>query len=340
MGTGMIATIVDPLVDPVPAAWDGFVARAGLLPLWGSQLLRTAAWCTQTPSSMVLVHEPGDATPVALFHARHLGLVRPTRFLRPGRTPALSMTECRTTPAAMGAGIAFAAGAGAAERAEAVRAFEAAIRKRTGAGGLAVAYRELPPAYLPSVPTSHRIRLRLGPTMVLHNAWSDLDKYLGTLPGKWRSQLRKIHHTIESDPTLRIEFVDTLDSAEACWLAELVRRRHISAKIPRPPLPARYFAQFAALPASRFLTYRDAGGKLLAYSAILAHGDTMVLVWWGSLEQVDGGRPNLYFDQYLRLVRLLIQSGRQRVVLGKGMEHIKARYGARPEPLWGVVGFR
>jgi hypothetical protein len=337
---GLTAVVIDPLTDPVPAAWDDFVATEQLLPLWGSRLLQTAAWCTQTPSSMVLVQEAGGAEPVALFHARHLGLLRPTRFLRPGRVPALSMAQCHTPPPATGAGMAFAARVGLAERSAAVRVFEAAIRRRIGAGGLAIAYRELEPEHLPVVPSGHRVRLRLGPTMVLHNQWSDLDGYLGSLAGKWRSQLKKIHHTIRSDATISVDVVDTIPPADACWLAELVRRRHISRAIPRPPLPARYFAQFAALPTSRFVTYRDTTGRLLAYSAVLEQGHTMVLVAWGSLDQADGGRANLYFDQYFRLVRLMIQTGRQRLVLGKGMEQIKSRYGARPEPLWGLVGPR
>jgi GNAT acetyltransferase-like protein len=335
---GLTAVVVDPLTDPVPAAWDDFVVTERLLPLWGSQFLRTAAWCTQAPSSMVLVTEAGSTEPVALFQARHPGLLRPTRFVRPGRFPALSMADCRTPPVAVGAGMAFTAGAGAAERSEAVRVFEAALRWRTGVGGLAIAYRELEPELLPMVAIGRRVRLRLGPRMVVRNRWSDPDGYVGTLARKWRSQLRKIHHTIRSDATIDVDVVDTIPPVDASWLAEQVRRRHISRAIPRPPLPAGYFARFAALPTSWFLTYRDATGRLIAYSAVLEHGQTMVLVWWGSLDEVDGGRANLYFDQYLRLIHHMIQSGRERLVLGKGMEHIKVRYGAHPEPLWGVVG--
>jgi GNAT acetyltransferase-like protein len=337
---GLTAIVVDPLTDPIPAAWDDFVATERLLPLWGSQFLRTAAWCAQTPSSMVLVTEAGNSEPVALFQARHPGLLRPTRFVRPGRFPELSLADCRTPPVAVGAGMAFAAGAGAAERSAAVRVFEAALRRRAGIGGLAIAYRELEPELLPMVATGRRIRLRLGPRMVVRNRWSDPDDYVGTLARKWRSQLKKIHHTIRSDATINVDVVDTIPPADACWLAELVRRRHLLRAIPRPPLPARYFAHFAALPNSRFLTYRDANGRLLAYTALLEHGREMVLGWWGSLDLADGGRANLYFDQYLRVIRHMIQTGRERLVLGKGMEHIKIRYGAHPEPLWGVVGLR
>jgi hypothetical protein len=80
---GLTAAVVDPLTDPAPAAWDEFVAAQRLLPMWSSQLLRTAAWCTQTPSSMVLVREPESAEPVALFYAATSA--RSTRPGSPGR---------------------------------------------------------------------------------------------------------------------------------------------------------------------------------------------------------------------------------------------------------------
>lgn len=336
----LTATVVDPLREPPPAGWDAFVAAHDLMPLWRADLLRTAAGCSQTPSTMVMVTEGGGDRPVAIFHARHLGPTDPTRFTRPGRMPVPTMTECRTTPVAMGAGLAFAADADPATRAEAVRVFERAVRRRTGVGGLALAYRELPPDLLALVPTGRRVRMRLGPTMVLENRWSDLDDYLADLPGKWRSQLKKIRQNVATDPDLRVDLVDTIGADEAGWLAELVRRRHTWRALPRPPLPAGYFARFAALPGSRFLTYRDGSGRLLGFSALLRYAGESVLVWWGSRDDIDGARPDLYFDQYLRLVDLMIAQGDRRLVLGKGMEQIKSRYGAHPAPLWAVVGWR
>lgn len=336
----LTAIVVDPLQESPPAEWDDFVATHHLMPLWQADLLRTAANCSQTPSTMVMVTEGGADHPVAIFFARHLGPTNPTRFVRLGRMPRPSMTECRTTPVAMGAGLAFAPDADPGTRAEAVRVFEQAIRRRTGVGGLAMAYRELTSELLPLVPSDRRVRLRLGPNMVLENRWTSLDEYLADLPSKWRSQLKKIRHTVATDPDLQVELVDTIEADEAGWLAELVRRRHISRAIPRPPLPAGYFARFATLPGSRFLTYRDRSGRLLGFSALLRYAGESVLVWWGSRDDIDGARPDLYFDQYLRLVDLMIKDGAQRLILGKGMEQIKSRYGAQPVPLWAVVGWR
>jgi hypothetical protein len=328
----LVATIVDPRTEPVPAAWDAFVAAERLLPLWSSDILRAADWCAPAASSFVLVEESVSGAPVALFHARHHGATRPSRYARPGRLPAVTLTECRIAPGLMDAGMAFAAGTAARDRTEAVRAFESAVRRRTGPGGLAIGYRELTDAHLAAVPAARRIRLRLSPTMVLHNEWSDLDGYLAARPRKFRAQLRKVRDGVRVAP----ELVESVDPGPACWLAEQVRRRHFPRAVPRPPLPELYFRHLAALPGSRFLTYRDEGGRLLAFTAVLDTGEDLLLVNWGSAA-ADG---NLYFDQYRRLVELMISTGRRRMVMGKGMRDLKARYGARPEPLWGVVGLR
>jgi hypothetical protein len=331
----LAATIVDPLTDPVPPEWDAFVSNEGLPAMWRGALLRTAAWCAATPVTMVLVHD-GDA-PLALFHVRHLGVGNPARFARPGRTVPVNLAECRTAPVAMGAGMAFAAGTSGTERAATVRAFERALRRR---GTAAIGYRELRTDDLAAVPTAWRLRLRLSPTMVVHNEWSDPQSYRGGLAAKWRSQLKKITATVDDDPGLRLALAATVEPADAAWLAEQVRRRHVSRAVPRPPVPAVYFEALAAQPGIEFLTYRDAGGRLIAYSAVHDDGRQLLLICWGSRSRTDGGRVNLYFDQYQRLIDLMITRRRERLVLGKGMQEIKARYGARPTPLWAVVGPR
>jgi hypothetical protein len=331
----LVATVVDPLIDPVPPEWDAFVANEGLLPMWCGTLLRIAAWCAAAPVSMVLVRD--DDTPRALFHVRHLGLGNPARFARPGRTVPFNLAECRTAPMAMGAGLAFAAGMTATDRAAAVRVFERALRRR---GTAAIGYRELHTDDIAAVPTTRRLRLRLSPTMIVRNEWPDPQSYTAGLPGKWRSQLKKITATVDADPGLRVALVDTVDPADAAWLAEEVRRRHVSRAVPRPPVPAAYFEALATQPGIQFLTYRDAGGRLLAYSAVHDNGRQLLLICWGSRSGADGRRRNLYFDQYRRLIDLMISRQRQQLVLGKGMQEIKTRYGARPTPLWAVIGPR
>jgi hypothetical protein len=331
---GLTATVIDPLAEPVPAAWDAFVAAERLLPLWRSALVRTADWCARSPSSMVLVQEAGSAATVALFHTRHTAPGRSGRFVRPGRSRTLSMTDCRAVPQVTGPGMAFAAGTTEPDRRAAIRVFERAMRR---AGGVAVAYRDLPPAALAVVPTRGRVKLRLSANMVLRNEWADFDGYLATLPRKWRSQLKAIRAALGQEG-VRVALAESIDAAEASWLAEVVRARHLPRLLPGPPMPTCYFAHLADLPGSRFLTYRDPDGRLLAFTAVHDSGTDLLLMCWGSRSRTEGGHRNLYFDQYLRMVELMIGTGRRRMVLGKGLPDIKARYGAHPEPLWGVVG--
>jgi hypothetical protein len=337
---GLVAIVADPLTEPVPAGWDEFVAVQRLLPIWDSRLLSAVAWCAQAPSSLVMIEEAGSSTPVAVFHARHRGLTNPCRFVAPGRAPALSLIDCGTFPVAAGEGFAFAAGTDRRDKIEAVRTFERALHQRAGPGGLAIAYRRLRDRHLPVIPRVGRIRLRLNPRMVLHNRWPDLAAYFGSLTGKWRSQLRRIHLTVDADHTLRVDLVREVSAQDACWLAEVVRRRHTSRLVPRPPLPALYLERFMRLPGSRFLVYRDKQDRLVAFSAVYDTGTELLLIYWGARSRADGWRQDLYFDQYVRLVDMMVRTGRERLVLGAGMARIKSRYGARPEPRWGLVGWR
>jgi hypothetical protein len=337
---GLSAMVIDPLVDVAPPAWDELVARERFSPLWRFDMLRIIDRCAQAPSSMVLVEDAGD--PIGLFHARHIRPVNPRRFASPYRVPAvvsaLGLTECRTFPRAAGGGMVFAAGTDEAVRAEAVRVFERAVGRRRGA---VLAYRDLNAEQMRLMPSSRRIRLDLSPSMVLHNEWTDFSAYLGALAPKWRSQLKKIRRTIRIAGPVGAGLADPvgaglaggIDPAQASWLFDLVLRRHLSRAVPRPPVPAAYFAALVGLPGVRFMTYRSDDGRVLAFVTWYDSGTELLPIFWGSR-----GETNLYFDQYTRLVELMIQTGRRRLVLGKGLQQVKARYLARPEARWAVVG--
>ncbi len=331
------ATVADPLTDPPPPGWDAFVERERLPPMWRYRLLYEVDWCAQVASSMVAVGTDDGTRPVALFHVRHVGPDRPGRFARPGRVPPAGMAHCHLD-SALSPGFAFRADLGTRDRAEACRVFERTLRRERGRGWLAFGYRHLAERDATVVAGRTRVRLATSPLMVLTNEWSDLAGYLATLPRKWRARLRGLRRDHDADADLRVAVGATIDPDEACWLAEVVRRRHRSYGPARPPRSPRYFRVLSALPEMRFLTYRDAGGRLVAFVGFHDDGRDLLPMWWGARGSRDGGRENLYFDQYLRLVEIMIESGRQRLVLGPGMAHIKARYGARPEARWAVVG--
>lgn len=331
--TSLEAIATDPLTHGAPSGWDDFVIAQGLLPDWHSGLLAAVDWCAPAPSSLVLVRDRAGA-PVAAFHARHPGQNNPRRFATPGRTVGIGATVC-VNPPFNDTGAAFADGVDDRDRTEAVRVFERAVRQRSRP---VIAYRGLYREDLAVVPNARRVTFRLYPRMVLGNEWPDRDTYLRSLTRKWRYHLRKLRRAMDADPDLTVAWEHHLDPEQACWLAEVVRARHTSRWLPEPPLPVRYFQQLAGLPGSRFLTYRDGDGRLLAYTAVHDDGRDLLAVCWGSRASTDGRRANLYFDQYLRMVELMVDTGRERLVLGRAWEQIKQRYGAVAQPRWGMVG--
>jgi hypothetical protein len=328
----MTATVVNPLSMPVPPAWDEFVVRERLVPMWRSGMVTAADWCSPHPASMVLVHRESPDAPIALFHAEHPG-PRRRRFARPAPVRRHAMALCRLAASTNSAGAAFAAGLPETEKRQAVRVFERALGR-----GLPIAYLELTADDMPVIAGRGRLRLPLAPRMSLANEWGDIGGYLRSLPAKWRSQLRRIGETVAADAEVTCATETRVDAAEAAWLLEVVRSRH--ADPARPPLPARYLDRLMAQPDIDALTYRDADGRLLGYSLIHDDGERLLLILWGARRPTDGGRRDLYFDQYLRLVDRMVQTGRKSLVLGKGMTGIKARFGAVPVPLWGVAGWR
>jgi hypothetical protein len=331
------ATVVDPLTDPEPPGWRAFVAAYRLPPMWDPAVVREVDWCARQGSAMVTVTSPGHAGPVALFHARRWGPTRPGRFVDPRRRPAVALIDCHLD-SALTPGFAFADGLDDADRAEACRAYERAVRHRYGWSRLGVAYRNLWPDQLAVVPSGWRLRLRQSPMMVLSNEWPDAAGYQASLAGKWRAHLRKLRRTVDGDRSLHVAVAETVDPQEACWLGEVVRRRYRTPGLPHLPRTPRYFRALAANPGMRFLTYRHTSGRLVAFVGFHDDGRDLLAIWWGARQDRDGGRDNLYFDQYRRLVEIMITTGRRRLLLGPGMPHIKARYGARPESRWGVVG--
>ena len=331
-GMGLTTTVVNPLSMAVPAAWDEFVERERLVPMWRSGVIAAADWCSPYRASMVLVHRDSQEAPIALFHADHPGLRR-RRFARPVPAGRRAIVICRLAASTNSAGAAFAAGLPADEKRQAVRAFERALGR-----GFPIAYRELTSDDLPIMGGGGRVRVPLGPRMSLSNEWCDIEEYLRSLPAKWRSQLKKIRHTVATDAGVTCVSEARIDAAEAAWLLEVVRARHGNPA--RPPLPARYLDGLMDHRDIGVLAYRDTGGRLLGCSLVHDDGERLLLIVWGARRETDGGRRDLYFDQYLRLVDRMIRSRRSGLVLGKSMTDIKARFGAVPVPLWGVAGWR
>ncbi|PWW51945.1 hypothetical protein [Actinokineospora spheciospongiae] len=330
----MHAVLLDPLVDPVPDAWDGLVAATGAPALWRSALLVTAAWAAQAPTVLGVVSDGSE--PVALFHGRFQGPTDVRRFARPGAVPVAGVFECRLAPASV-AGYRFARSLDAAGRRAAVVAFESAVRARFRWRVAGFCYRHVTEDVVPAVSGRFRGAIAVSPDTVLDVEWTAVADYLRVLPPKWRSQLRKIRATVAEDTAVRREVAAAVPAGQAARLVNQVRDRHRSPGVVRPPIPERYFTLLNDDPSTRFTAYR-AGSDLLAVSTVHDTGAELVMSYWGIRDRTEGGRPNLYFDHYVAMVELAITSGRRALLPGKGMTHIKERFGARTVPNFVVVG--
>ncbi|GLZ38875.1 hypothetical protein [Actinokineospora sp. NBRC 105648] len=328
----MRTDLIDPLLEPVPAAWDELAVGTGAPVFWHAAPLVVAAWTAQTPPVMAVVTD--GARPVALFHGRFQGPADFRRFHRPGTVPPLGVLECRLAPASV-AGHRFAADLDATARAEAVAAFERAVRQRFRV--VAFCYRHVESDAVAAVRGRGRRVLSVSPDTVLTTEWSSVEDYLRSLPPKWRSQLKKIRATVAADPRVHRAVVDEVPVAQAARLVNLVRSRHQRRGLVRAPIPEQYFALLNADPATSFATYSDSRG-LLALSTLHDNGDDVRMSYWGNRDRTEGGLPNLYFDHYVDVVAHTLALGRRTLYPGKGMTQIKQRFGARAEPNHLVIG--
>jgi hypothetical protein len=334
--------LFDPVLESAPDEWDRFAEQSGAPSLWHADLLSTLAWCAQTPTFMACVVDRSRAC-LAAFHVRYLGLpTSPRHFVTPGRLPVTGLLECRLHPGGSLAGHWFASDLAPGERAAAVTAFERTLRRRLSLPLTAVAYRNVPAADLSSLRRGRRLVRATNPDMWIENGWDSMDSYLASFPAHRRRRLQKLMRGIDVDPTLNVALEAVVPAERASRLVQESRVRHRPAFWVTSPLPLRYFDQLAHFHDVSFLNYRDGHGRLLAFAAVHDSGTELLWTLWGSLWSAGApaglARPSLYFDAYLRLVDLLIRLGRRRLVLGKGVASLKARYGARPHERFVVAG--
>lgn len=329
------AVVVDPLREDVPAGWAALAAEIGLPPGWDPAIQRTLAWYGTHRPLMALVHE--DGRPCALFCARHVSVSRRRRFLRLGDRAGPGLVECHLPPAVTSPGHAFHSDLDVAARRQAVTAFERGIAARLGWLSAGVVYRQVDAEHLPAFQGAWRVVRSVQPDAVVRNEWHDIDDYLRTRPQRERAGLRRARRLVAADPAVRPAIEDRVDGVEASRLLHVVHARY--QRSPRV-FPAAYYDLLAGRPDARYFTYRDSPGRLLAYGLMVDAGPVLHAHGWGNRDAADGGRPHLYFDHWFREVAYLIEHGRERFHMGKGMFELKERFGARPEPLYAVASVR
>ncbi|MER7277932.1 hypothetical protein ABT369_26165 [Dactylosporangium sp. NPDC000244] len=224
---------------------------------------------------------------------------------------------------------------------EAVLAFERAVRAEFGPRVPAIAYRQVYrdelPVFLPGVTL-----VRAGaPVAVLRNRGGGYEGYLGTLSKSRRGDQRRLLRRIDADPDTVVWFGPReearVDLAEMHRLsADAARRNHTVRWPPLRMWSPRLFETMMALPEVRVLTYREPGGALIAATAMFDHPVAPLLGPWAAPPLGDR-RTGLWFDQFSRQLRFLLDAGRPMVLAGKGAREAKESLGFTFEPQWTVL---
>ncbi|MFN2468236.1 MAG: peptidogalycan biosysnthesis protein [Gaiellaceae bacterium] len=334
------AVVADPLEGELPAGWDRMPGVAGLPSLWGSGVLASLAWYERYRPLLALVQD-ASGEPCAAFCGRYVGAPAGRRsFHTPTRRQRAGFFEVHLPPTITMAGYGFRPELDVADRSAVLVAAERALGARLGRGCRGFAYRQVPADDVPAFRRGRRLVLTGSPDAVIENEWDSFDAYLDELPGEDRRELRRIRRIIDRDATLEVRTEDSVAPAEASRLAHVVRMRYRARLRVAPPLPSVYYDWLGRLEGVRFITYREVSGQLLAFGTLVDDGTTVRSLLWGTRERADGGRPNLYFDHFLREVEYCIAHGRRRLSMGKAMGEVKKRFGARPVTLYTAAGLR
>ncbi|WP_412537785.1 GNAT family N-acetyltransferase [Longispora sp. K20-0274] len=293
--------------DAEPAGWSGAVAAAGLHGAWAWPVLRARAG----RRGVAALLRDDDGTVVGLAAWR--------------RGPGVAELACPGSSALPGLAV-------DADR------WPEALRAVGGGLGL-VLLRQLRAEHLPAVLRGPAIVRRGLPVAVFDNAFDSFDGYLAGLGKGRRTSLRQQLRRLDADPGLTVSFGrDALPApAEVVALIEATTRRHARGLLPAPGWDTALAAAFLADPTVRWLTYRDADGRLLGCTYVLDHAEWPVLGAWGSLAPGDGGRKDLWFHMLATVVRWCVAGGLPGVVMGKGSEAAKVTLGFRLRPQWTVL---
>ncbi|MEU7873626.1 hypothetical protein [Dactylosporangium sp. NPDC049140] len=223
----------------------------------------------------------------------------------------------------------------------AVLAFERAVRAEFGPRVPAVAYRQVYrtelPVFLPGVTL-----VRAGaPVAVLRNRFGGYEEYLASLSKSRRGDQRRLLRRIDADPDTVVwsgpPAESGVDLAELHRLtADAARRNHTRRWPPLRMWSLRLFTTMLGLPDVRMLTYKEPDGTLIAATAMFDHPVAPLLGPWGAPPLGDR-RTGLWFDQFSRQLRDLLDAGRPLVLAGKGAREAKESLGFTFEPQWTVL---
>lgn len=325
--------VVDPCEDPEPPGWEDYRRSEGLSAIWAYDVI--AASCAGSWARPLLaVFRDGERV-TGVVGAVYIGLRRPgsARLPRPRREPLL--LDVRLPGHSNAPTWHFSPGVPPENRRLLLRRFEQAARRRLGWGLVGVLYRMVTEPHLAAVARRGAIVRESPGTTLMNLPWTSTEEWISSLrKGRrhsLRGQVRRVAAADDVEVTMGRARTD-LDPGE---LAELNRRHtaRLAARFdPRPPLPAAYFAEFLRRDDVTVLTYR-AARRLLGFAIVFDHPAAPAYGQWAALPPEEGGRKDLYFDSYARVVGRALAEGAKQLFAGRGLTEVKGSLGFEYVPM-------
>ncbi|WP_051468107.1 hypothetical protein [Actinomadura oligospora] len=336
--------LFDPRRDQHPPGWADFRAAEGLNAVWSQDVLRGLADGMRTPPLLaVCSDEQGVAGAVC---GVYLGFRkgRPRPWLEP------LILDLRL-PGQSGPPWHFAERVPADARRALLRRVERLATRRLGPGCLGVVYRPMSDDHLRLVARRGTFTLASTEGAEMPLGFGSVDEWLRSLSKSRRTDLRRQVRMIDAAEDLEVEVgvrrtdLDTGEMARmhAAHTGRLARRFDV-----RAPLPVEYFRALCGRDDVALVSYREKpSGRLLAWGTLLFARTTPSLGAWAALDPEEGGRKHLYFDHYVRLMGLALESagdgpgevggGVPTLTGGQGMAEIKKSLGFTPVPMHTLV---
>lgn len=329
--------LLDPRTDPEPPDWVDFQRQQQLYPMWSYDLLQIASWSSWAPVLLGLIRRSGQVVGAVAAMCWRPG--RRRAYAPPGRFPSPCVIDVWLVGSSGRPSWVFSDDIDVTDQPELLRAFERAALSHLGLGCVGVVYRNVPTASVPVVSGRGRVVKPVGGNAlaVLPASFED---WLHSLRPTRRRGLRKHGASLDADPDIVIEYPAGGVDLDGPALAQLLNKHNQNFAVrmdPRPPVSAAYLAEFLRHPDVRTITYRDRNSRLLAFGSLIDHAQTPAVGWWAKLDLDQGGRPDLFFDHFMRHVSYVISQGRRELSAGRGHLDVKATLGFAEVPLCVIV---
>ncbi len=169
------------------------------------------------------------------------------------------------------------------------------------------------------------------PNAVLPIEWSSYEAYLASLRSDYRYKIRKAARQFaRAGCEVSVAPLAAYDS-DLHRLYEAVLDR---AAVQLERLTPAFFVELGkALGDRAWLLQFHCAGRVIGWVAMLLDGERAYDLFHG-IDYRENVRCALYFNQLAEVIRCAIERGVRQLSLGQSTETSKARFGARPVPLW------